>query len=347
MVRFSLTFSFTILSGSSLIFSFCFYSCTGDMHAHSEGASDSTDKPYEYAYLFSEGWFAPDTASLTSNEMDMLVRYGRDLISHTSKYFGPAGKISKEANGMNCQNCHLNAGTQLWANSFSAVYSNYPKVRARSGMLEHLEKRINDCMQRSLNGKKIDSLSREMRAMVAYINWVGKDVPKDSVPEGASVANLRYLDRPADPAKGKAVFEVQCISCHGKDGQGKLNADGTCLYPPLWGEHSFNTAAGMYRISRMASFIKSNMPFQKSTYSKPLLSDEEAWDVAAFINSQPRPEKFFPEDWPDIARKPVDHPFGPFADNFSGHQHKYGPFNEIKMYYQSHSKLTQSKPQSN
>src|SRR4029453_18541907 len=102
-----------------------------------------------------------------------LIRYGRSLVASTATYFGPQGKINKNANGMNCQNCHLDAGTKLYANSFNAVYSIYPKFRARSGTVEHLEKRINDCFERSMNGNKLDSLSKEMRAMVAYINWVG------------------------------------------------------------------------------------------------------------------------------------------------------------------------------
>jgi len=71
------------------------------------------------------------------------------------------------------------------------------------------------------------------------------------------------------------------------------------------------------------------MPFDQ-TLTGPTLTDEEAWDVAAFISSQPRPEKKFPEDWPKIEKKPVDYPFGPYADNFSELQHKYGPFIPIK-----------------
>jgi thiosulfate dehydrogenase len=84
----------------------------------------------------------------------------------------------------------------------------------------------------------------------------------------------------------------------------------------------------MYRLSRLAGFIKNNMPFG-ANWKEPQLTNEEAWDLAAFINSQPRPQKFFPYDWPNIAKKPVDHPFGPFADPFSEQQHKYGPFGPI------------------
>jgi thiosulfate dehydrogenase len=65
-------------------------------------------------------------------------------------------------------------------------------------------------------------------------------------------------------------------------------------------------------------------------YDSPQLTDEEAWDVAAFVNSMPRPTKDISKDWPRMAGKPFDHPFGPYADKFSESQHKYGPWGEIK-----------------
>ncbi|MGZ3924630.1 MAG: c-type cytochrome, partial [Flavisolibacter sp.] len=111
-------------------------------------------------------------------------------------------------------------------------------------------------MQRSLNGQPLDSLSTEMRAMVDYINWVGKDVPKGIMPTGMGIKMTQMLDRAADPDKGKLVFTNYCQRCHGQDGQGTMSPDGTgYTYPPLWGEHSFNTGAGMLRLSALAGFI--------------------------------------------------------------------------------------------
>ena len=103
------------------------------------------------------------------------------------------------------------------------------------------------------------------------------------------------------------------------------------LYPPLWGEHSYNTSAGLYRLSKFAGFIKDNMPFG-SNYENEHLSNEEAWDLAAFVNSQPRTIKKFKQDWPNILLKPVDLPDGPFADSYPSIQHKYGPFAPIAKY---------------
>lgn len=271
-------------------------------------------------------WQAPDINLVPQTDEGDTIRYGRDLIVNTSKYFGPKGVIAPITNGMNCQNCHTDAGIKPFGNSFAAVFANYPKYRERSGMIESIEFRINDCMQRSLNGKSIDRSSKEMKAMLAYFKWVGKGVPKNSKPAGSGIVEISFLQRAADPNNGKAIFESECRRCHNNHGEGIMFPDSTgYIYPPLWGEHSYNTAAGLYRISRLAAFVKYNMPFDLAAKS-PQLSDEQAWDVAAFICSQPRPEKKFSEDWPRLASKPVDFPFGPYTDKFSEQQHKYGPF---------------------
>ena len=264
-------------------------------------------------------------------EKDSMARYGRELIERTSYYLGPKGTVAQITNGMNCQNCHLNGGTVPWGNNYGAVASMYPQIRARSGGLETIVKRISDCMERSLNADKpIDSNSKEMKAIIAYMYWLGEDVPKKHKPKGSGIMDIPFLDRAADPVAGQKVYTTKCQRCHGVNGQGQMKIDGAGYeYPPLWGEDSYNTAAGLYRISRFAGYVKNNMPFGEVEYHNPQLTDEEAWDVAAFVNSQPRPSKFFKEDWPDISKKPVDHPFGPFADGFSEEQHKYGPFKPI------------------
>jgi thiosulfate dehydrogenase len=276
-----------------------------------------------------EEWHAPDINLVPHTSEGDMIRYGRELIVNTSKYFGPKGIVAPITNGMNCQNCHIEAGTRAFGNSFSAVASTYPKYRPRSGRIESIEFRIKECMERSLDGQSTDSLSREMKAMIAFFKWIGKDVKSGVKPAGSGIVVIPFINRAADPQKGKIIFENSCQRCHGSNGEGVMFPDSTgYMYPPLWGPHSFNVSAGLYRISSLASFIKYNMPFGP-TQLPPQLTDDDAWDVAAFIISQPRPSKIFKEDWPDISKKPVDHPFGPFADGFSEEQHKYGPFKPI------------------
>jgi thiosulfate dehydrogenase len=141
------------------------------------------------------------------------------------------------------------------------------------------------------------------------------------------------LSRAADPKRGAGVYQANCAACHQPDGKGKRNgvpgdAKGY-LYPPLWGPDSFNDGAGMHRLIASASFVRANMPFG-THYDAPALSVEDAWDVAAYINTQERPHRAsLDADYPTRARKPVDAPFPPFADKFPLEQHRLGPFQPI------------------
>ena len=274
-------------------------------------------------------WTPPDSIAIVSSPEAKLILYGQELVSHTSRYLGPKGSVINVSNGMNCQNCHLQGGKKFFGNNFSAVASTYPKFRDRSGTIEQIEKRVNDCIERSLNGKSLDDGSLEMKAFVAYIKWVGKDVPLKMVPQGSGLPELPTMDRAANPTAGAKLYNDKCLRCHGSNGKGLISPDGLeWIYPPLWGERSFNTGAGILRLSRMAGYLKMNMPNDARMDSTQLL-DEEAWDIAAYISSMPRPVKDLSHDWPDIATKPVDHPFGPYADEFSEVQHRYGPFSPI------------------
>lgn len=285
--------------------------------------------PQRVAQRTNHLWQSPDTSDITQSDAGQLIRYGSDLIEHTAWYLGPQGKVAKASNGMNCQNCHLNAGTKPFAANYSAVASTYPKFRQRSGRVESLEKRVNDCFERSLNGAPLAHDSKEMKAIIAYFKWLGKNVSKGTTPPGAGLVELPMLERNADTLLGKKNYLAYCSSCHGHNGEGTKAENGIeWKYPPLWGVHSYNTGAGLYRVSMFARFIKANMP-NGISFENAILSNEEAWDIAAFVNSMPRPHKDFSGDWPDIAHKPMDHPFGPYDDDFSEKIHKYGPYVQI------------------
>ena len=274
-------------------------------------------------------WIAPDINTITDTNKKAQVEYGKELIAHTAKYLGPNGTVKKISNGMNCQNCHLQAGTVTFGNNYGSVSSLYPKFRARSGSVENIYKRVNDCFERSLNGKALDTTGKEMQAIVAYIKFIGSNVVKGKKAEGSGLKDLKFPERASDPEKGMTVYTTKCQSCHQANGEGLLTADKTeYTYPPLWGNNSFNDGAGLYRISNIAKYVKFNMP-QGTTFKSPQLTDEEAWDVAAFISSQNRPHINVPKDWPDISKKPFDYPYGPYADTYSEAQHKLGPFKPI------------------
>lgn len=281
-------------------------------------------------------WIAPSlyTDQEINGKQREMVIYGEELIANTAQYLGPHGSVLQISNGMNCQNCHLDAGTRPWGNNYGSVYSTYPKFRARSGSIEDIYKRVNDCFERSLNGQPLDTNTYEMQSIYTYIKWLGQDVAKGKKAYSSGLPSLPYINRAADPQKGKVIYATACQSCHGTNGEGMINTDSISYrYPPLWGGHSYNDGAGLYRISRFASFVKNNMPFNLASHTNPALSNEEAWDVAAFVNSQPRPHKDQSGDWKDISKKSIDEPFGPYADGFSEIQHKYGPYKPIEEFY--------------
>ena len=87
----------------------------------------------------------------------------------------------------------------------------------------------------------------------------------------------------------------------------------------------------MHRVLTAARFIKARMPLGSAD-----LTDQEAFDVAAFINSKPRPEmKGLESDYPDRTKKPADTGYGPYADSFPLEQHRFGPFQPIEAFYKN------------
>ena len=65
------------------------------------------------------------------NNLSEQISYGKDLILHTSKYFGPKGTLAQNSNGMNCTNCHLQGGTVFYGNNYEAFFANYQNFGER------------------------------------------------------------------------------------------------------------------------------------------------------------------------------------------------------------------------
>ena len=278
-------------------------------------------------------WQVPDASALPAGIWKDTVLYGRQLFVETPSLIGPevaTPAMRYAGNNLSCQSCHLLAGTQRFALPMIGVYAAFPAWLARENEVRTIEDRIQGCMERSLNGRALPPDGREMKAMVSYLQFLSTGVAVGRSVEGRGTPALPLLDRAADVARGRAVYAATCQVCHQADGQGlrkgKPGDAAGYLYPPLWGPDSFNDGAGMHRLIASANFIRANMPFG-ATSTAPILSVEDAWDVAAYINSQTRPARaHLDRDYPDRAKKPVDAPFGPFADGFSLEQHRLGPF---------------------
>ncbi len=187
-------------------------------------------------------------------------------------------------NSLNCTSCHLNAGTVADGSPFVGVSAFFPSYAPRAGKVVTLKERINGCFRRSMNGKPLAPQSADMQAMVAYFDWMKNNTCRE------------------DKVAGRGVGKIDPAIKPGLD-------NGKQVYPPLWGEQSFNIGAGMARPYTAAAFVKRNMPIgvhEKLPLGQGGLSDQEAVDVAAYFSGQPRPD--FPDkvkDWPN-GGKPVD-----------------------------------------
>jgi thiosulfate dehydrogenase len=192
-------------------------------------------------------------------------------------------------NALRCTSCHLDAGRRdngTWIGTFAR----FPQYRARRGGVELIEDRVNDCLRRSLNGTALTPDGPDMRDIVAYFAFLSWRSPVGVPPQGPNARLQRFAALRSDTAAGGEVFRATCARCHGDGGQG------TAVAPPVWGPRSFNIGAGMARVRTAASFIRDNMPFDRPG----TLTDQQAFDAAAFVVAQPRPD--FPGkqyDWPN------------------------------------------------
>lgn len=236
-------------------------------------------------------WYAVDINKLVPGAENDLIRYGKDLIVNTARHIGknatdPALRYA--GNDLSCQNCHLNAGLQPYAAPFISTFATFPMMV--DDQVLTLSGRLNGCLRRSLNGKDLPPDSREMQALIAYIKFVGTGTPDGVRLPGMGLKPIANPQAPPDSRRGQEVYAKSCAKCHKDDGQGELKASPGAGYsiPPLWGEASFNAGAGMAKTAYAASYIHDNMPFGIS-YVDPVLTIQQAWDVAAFIVSKPHP----------------------------------------------------------
>jgi thiosulfate dehydrogenase len=236
-------------------------------------------------------WYAADIAKLGPGTQNDLVRYGHELIVNTPKYIGknaanPALRFA--GNDLACQSCHLKAGLQPFAAPFVSTFATFPMMV--NDQVITLTDRINGCMRRSMNGKNLPVDGKEMEAMIAYIKYLGHDTPQGVRIAGMGLLSLQDPPSAADATRGEQVYAKSCASCHKPDGQGERKASPAIGYsiPPLWGDDSFNAGAGMAKLAYAAAYIRANMPFTIN-YKDPVLSLQQAWDVAAYMTSKPRP----------------------------------------------------------
>lgn len=334
LLRVILYFFSTVLLLLLVLLTYCYgiFQINDDyVEASSEPYPHIRDSPSD---IYSQDY---DVSVLDDSDENLMIKYGYEVFVNTPNYIGPDnGKAESifAGNNLSCNNCHLLAGTKAFSAPLIGVINRFPQYRGREDKIGTIEERIHGCMERSMNGKRMEDDQKEMRALVSYLNWLNRFAPADGKIEGQGFVKLVLPDRAVNLENGSNIFNKVCVECHQKDGQGvRFKQSLVYQYPPLWGNDSFNNGAGMNRVITAAEFIKGNMPYGTS-YLAPLLTDEEAYDVAGFINQQPRPEKDNLEmDFPNLLKKPVSTPYPPYLDSFSLEQHQLGPFQPIIEYY--------------
>lgn len=221
----------------------------------------------------------PETA-MPGGDFGKAVKLGEEIFRHTGQF---AGKYV--GNSLSCANCHLDAGRKADAGPLWAAYISYPAYRTKNGHVNTFAERMQECFRYSMNGKSPPLGDPALVALESYAHWLATGAPVGGTIEGRGYPRLPAPVLKADYARGEAVYAQHCAQCHGANGQGQ-SSDGQTVFPPLWGPHSFNWGAGMHEIQNAAGFIKANMPLGLGG----TLTDQQAWDVATFMDSHERPQ---------------------------------------------------------
>lgn len=221
----------------------------------------------------------PADSTIPAGPEGDAIRLGRQLMNDTRKQLP-----RNVGNGLNCSSCHIAGGTQANAGPYVGLMALFPMYNARDGRVISLQTRINDCFERSMNGRPLAWDSKEMNAMLMYIRWLSTGVPVGSQVAGRGMGQVDASLKP-DRVRGATIYVAKCASCHGPQGAGTPDGSGGYVFPPVWGQQSYNTGAGMARTETAAAFIKSKMPMGQPDS----LSDQDAIDVADYVAHQPRP----------------------------------------------------------
>lgn len=228
-----------------------------------------------------EFFVPPNVADIPDDKYGDLVRMGRNIFVDTQNY-----AKRYVGNGLTCQSCHLQEGRKPYALPIWGAFGMYPMFRNKTRSVVTYEQRLQDCFRYSMNGIPPASDAPEIQALVAYSHWLSRGAPVGVELPGRSLPGLSRSEDPS-PQRGEIVYLTRCAMCHGPQGLGQKVVDGShYVFPPLWGSDSFNKGAGIFRVRTAAQYIKANMPLGQGF----TLSDQEAFDVAAYIWIQDRPK---------------------------------------------------------
>jgi len=208
------------------------------------------------------------------------VRMGLNIFTRTNEY---AGRYS--GNKLSCSNCHLDKGRRANAAPLWGAFGMYPAYRSKNDQNNTLQERIQQCFRFSLDGFAPRLDSAEIKALTSYIHFLSRGIIVGKNPAGRGFPVIQDTGFDPNPDRGRQVYIADCASCHGKNGEGQEADNRQIINPPLWGLGSYNKGSGFYQNQLLAGFILANMPVG----NEGLLTEQQALDVAAYINLQIRP----------------------------------------------------------
>ncbi len=210
-----------------------------------------------------------------------LIQYGFKIFNNTPKEMGRkyVGDL------LSCGSCHLKDGRAPFGASLVGVVNRYPRYSPRDKRVIGLRQRIEECFERSENGKEIPKTGKAMKALLAYFAFISHSAPSGTIGYGYGLKPFSLKGLKPNVKKGKLLFAANCSKCHGLNGQGGMDAKAGLFAPPLWGGRSFNTGAGFYKLKKVVPFIQANMPYGHGG----TLTPEQAEEIASFLLSHPRP----------------------------------------------------------
>jgi len=229
----------------------------------------------------------PDYEAIPEGPFGDAVRRGERIFRETQTY-----AADYVGTAHNCDNCHLDGGRRPNSAPMWAAWGMYPDYRKKNDRINSMEDRLRGCFVYSMNasaskaGEAPPPGDPILQDLQAYMRWMAAEMPVGREMPGRGYPALAKPESAPSASAGALVYAEKCALCHGDDGQGGTLKSGDALFPPLWGHNAYNWGAGMHRTNTAAGYIQANMPLGKGG----TLSDREAWDVAAYINSHERPK---------------------------------------------------------
>lgn len=283
-------------------------------------------------------WRPPDPNQIPMGDRGDAIRRGISLLTRTPEVVGPhAIDVDNRhaGNNLTCIHCHKNGpeglpGTAKYMLPYVNVANDYPTLDPKSMTIVTLRKRILGMFGTGEAPLSVDD--PELDDIVAYFDWLAEGSNEGAAMEGTHLMHVDLPGRAADPERGKSVFFTRCIGCHMPDGIGMrspaFKRGGGYVFPPIAGEDTWSDGGHMTLLGVLTPMVLGSMP-QGATPGAPLLTVEQAYDVAAYVaETLPRAHDWNRDThYPDPAFRPDSWaPRELFSDETEWRRARFGPF---------------------